>query len=140
MKVVTFFLCVFALSSCANLTQSVSENGSNILDGPYQLMQVKGKNVADEDMIFNFLAQENRVFGDTGCNGFAANFKQDGQKVDFIAPLSTKKLCKGKMEIEKAVLDAIMESKTFQQADSSYTFYTEKGTALFQLIKKKNIE
>lgn len=138
MKIFLLFLSLIVLNSCANFTQkSIAENN---LDGQFQLVEINGKDVSSEELIFNFLPAENRVYGETGCNGFAANLKQEGENLSFIDPLSTKKYCQGKMEIEEEILSALQKTKSFKIHENEFVFYSEAKNELFTLKNIQEVE
>ncbi|HET8753733.1 MAG TPA: META domain-containing protein [Salinimicrobium sp.] len=138
MKTFLLFLSLIILNSCANFTQKSIV--IHHLDGQFQLIELNGKDVSSKDFIFNFLPAENRVFGETGCNGFSANFKQQDENFGFIDPLSTKKFCDGKMETENKILNALLETKSFKMKENEFIFFGEDKEQLFTLKNIQEVE
>lgn len=132
MRSLLFTLAILISVSCANTVDTVSDEA---LDGEYKLTELRGNNFTSEELIFKFNPIGNIVSGNTGCNSFSANFQQEGRDVNFTTPISTRKLCEGKMKTEQRILSSFEEATKLVRTGDEFIFYSEGNQPLITLTK-----
>lgn len=136
MRNLLLLLTILACSACANTAKTAS--GDLPPEGEMLLTSVLGYNVASKGLTFTFNPEKNRVSGETGCNGFSANYKREETKISFHAAMSTKMYCANNMEIEDKILSTLPEVFKFVRDGNEFLFYSEKGELLFTLKKYRS--
>lgn len=120
------------LFSCANTVDTVSEEN---LVGNYKVITVQGEKTVSDSIILNFEPLGNRVSGNAGCNEFSANYNQQGSNLEFSTPMSTRKYCEGKMEIEKIILSSFEDVARINFNGEEIIIFSDKDEALMTLTK-----
>lgn len=131
MKVLILAFGLMILLSCGS---SAENNSAEKLDGDYDLIAIQGEDISSEGLVFTFNSEESRVSGETGCNGFSANYEQDGSTISFNSAISTKMFCEGKMDLEAAIITTLPNVAHFEQEGNEFLFYSEENDLLFTLI------
>lgn len=132
MRLLGLLFSVLLLASCGS-GKKTSE--TPVLNGEYQLVQLQGEDITSQNLSFTFDLTKDRVFGETGCNGFSANFLQKENKLSISQALSTRKYCEGKMDIENKILQTIERAGTLKKEGKDIVFLSTEGTRLFTLNK-----
>ncbi|WP_324719746.1 META domain-containing protein [Salinimicrobium sp. HB62] len=129
-----FLFLIFSvlLISCANTVDTVSEEG---LDGSYKVIAVQGDKPVSDSIIFNFETLGNRISGNAGCNQFSAHYNQQGNDLEFSTPMSTRKFCEGKMEIERKILSSFEDVARINYNGKEIIIFSESDEALLTLTK-----
>lgn len=133
MKNILLLLSVILLTSCGG--KKNTSTSDVVLDGLYILENVQGKDLSAEGFIVTFDTEAQRVYGETGCNGFSSQFIQKASEVTFTAPISTRKYCEGKMETEDQILQAVVKVAKFEEKGEEFIFYSAEDEVLFSLTK-----
>lgn len=133
MKSIFLLFSILVMGSCGAKNTLGSKYPA--LHGTYLLTKVGEKNLNSEKFIFEFDSENNTVFGYTGCNGFSADFAQEGAEITFTSPVSTRKFCKENMGTEKRLLGAIEEIAELKREETNYVFYSWNNNPLITLTK-----
>ncbi len=108
-----------------------------LLHGDYVVKQIGSRNINSEEVILKFDKLKNEVSGNAGCNRFSSGFVlSGGSKVSFQQPVSTKMYCEGKMETERALIDAIEEVSEVKQQEGNLIFYSVNNELLLVIEKQ----
>jgi len=132
---VVFFALTGILASCGQKKAAVSQ-----LAGKWTVASVKGEKL---DMMktpfFEFDLNENRVYGNAGCNNFNSSLildEKDASAVKFTMAATTMMACPD-MDKERVVLMAFGEIAFVKngQKEGEILLTDSNGTTIFQLVK-----
>jgi heat shock protein HslJ len=86
--------------------------------------------VSPVDIHIFLVRQRGMVQGFGGCNRIHGNYQLNGKNIGFTGLAITKKLCPGRMEEEKAFLDALKRTTGWDIEGQYLHFTTPKGELL----------
>ena len=131
MKNFLFVCLAFILISCGSSKEVVVD-----LNGEYQLLEVQGEDLSDQDLSISFTPAENRISGETGCNGFSAKYTQENNVLSVGRAMSTRMYCEGKMETEQKIISSLEDVAKVKKDGKELVFYSTDNQRLFTLTKK----
>ena len=109
-----------------------------ILSGNWMLKQINGSKImSDEELVIPFLEfdiENNRVSGNSGCNGLSAEFTLLKNEIKFNDIILTRMFC-GEENIENEFISSLKEINTFKVDGNILKFY--KNGYLELLFEKK---
>lgn len=138
LKILSVLFLAFTISSCA----SVKSGTDNMLYGnQWELEYITGPRIAfqglypDKKPTVTFSQAENKVTGNSGCNGYNTDIKVDGNKINFAEPgISTMMYCG---EGEKVFLNTIKKVNAYS-LDSEGKLVLLMGDIAVMRFKKIN--
>ena len=131
MKNFLFVCLAFILISCGSSKEVVVD-----LNGEYQLLEVQGEDLSDQDLSISFTPAENRISGETGCNGFSAKYTQENNVLSVGRAMSTRMYCEGKMDTEQKIISSLEDVAKVKKDGKELVFYSTDNQRLFTLTKK----
>lgn len=140
MKKVIFYLMVLPMAIVALAGCSESKTNAKDLEGKWNIVEVKGTKVSQENMPFmQFNIAENKVNGNAGCNTFNSSFElkdDDVSAISFGIGMSTMMACLD-MELESMILKNIELVKSVKAGKSAneMLLLDKDGNVLFVLAK-----
>lgn len=137
MKPFLLLIGILLLVSCGNTADTILDDR---LNGEYEMTGLRGNKYSSEKIIFTFNSVGNVLSGDTGCNRFSANYHQEGKELVFTTPISTRKLCDGKMKIEQQILSSFEDVTRFIRKGEEFILLAGDNTALITLTKTNGSE
>ncbi|WP_017445134.1 META domain-containing protein [Gayadomonas joobiniege] len=100
--------------------------------GAWQLDSLLGDSLLKESKITLEFAEDERVFGNSGCNQYTGSYRFTDGKLDVGQLASTKRACVGPvMEQETKFLKALENSVEFKEQAGQMLAYDADGNALF---------
>ena len=129
-KIVFAFLAV-VIASCGGSKEVTSE-----LNGEYQLRLLDNEDVSAEDLSFTFDASENRISGETTCNGFSAQYTQENNVLSIGRAMSTRMYCEGRMDMEQKIIASLEDVAKVEKNGKDLVFYSTDNRRLFTLTQK----
>lgn len=107
LAIATLLLCTSCNNTPKNTTQEISaetaqttaltetpHEGITFTDTKWTLVRIMDKDVADSNAFISFATDENRVFGNAGCNNFSGTYElRDGNQFSLSPLAATKKMC-----------------------------------------------
>lgn len=134
--IVAAMAAVVWLTSCQVAQKNVS---LSMIEGEWNITEVNNSAVKTQPCPYiGFDLQDNRVYGNSGCNGFMGSFNFEGKegKIDLGQMASTLMACPD-MELEQNVLQALGAVKGFSFIDNEHFILCDKDKKpLLQLEKR----
>lgn len=130
MKNFLFVCLALILISCGSSKEVVVD-----LNGDYKLMSIQGEVLSAQDLSITFTPAENRITGETGCNGFTAKYTQENNVLSIGQAMSTRMYCEGKMETEQKIISSLENVAKVKKDGKELVFYSTDNQRLFSLTK-----
>lgn len=137
-KFFSFLILAFVITSCAS-KKSVTD--SALYDNPWELEYISGSGTAFDAIFPNkkptvtFNKMESKVTGNSGCNGYSADIKVNGNKINFGEPgIATMMYCG---EGEKVFLNTVKKVNAYS-FDSEGKLVLLTGDIAVMRFKKSN--
>ena len=77
---------------------------------------------------------ERSVGGNSGCNSFGGNYQLEGSELSFSQLFSTMMYCEGRMEIERAFLDALESTTSWATGAQTLELLSSDGIILARFV------
>lgn len=127
-------LGIWLLSGCAH-QESTAKAAEPVLtlDRKWILTQLGETKTSDQTAHQPYVllfSADNRFGGNGGCNQINGQYELNGQTVRFSKILSTRKLCRSGMQQERAFVDALVQTRSWQKQGGQIWFLDEKGSRL----------
>ncbi|RSK39669.1 META domain-containing protein [Mangrovimonas spongiae] len=119
-----------------NITETSQEDSNTIAftDTKWQLISLNGTDIANSNAFISFATQDNRVFGNAGCNNFTGTYKLKENTYFELSPLAvTKKMCVD-MSIEESFLNALETADNYILNDNKLIIQKTKTAPLAVFI------
>ena len=135
--VLTIIAFCLLLCGCNQTKKVVTDTSPAVLSGIFTVVSINGEQI-DSPAVLEFKIENKKIWGNAGCNDFAAGYTQNGNLIDIDQFTSTKAYCNGAMKNEYAIQKALKNVGSFDVSTTSLTLYsvTEKKT-LLKAIKNK---
>ncbi|NDV64804.1 META domain-containing protein [Bacteroides sp. 224] len=122
------------------LTHKIVVSKTASLEGEWKIVEVNGEAVPsdlEKKPFLNFDVNKKRVHGNAGCNMINGVFmtKEDNQTAISFPPMAATMMACPDMTLEKKILKALTEVKTFDLNNKSVGLYSENGTLVLKLAK-----
>ena len=117
---------VALITSCQSTRHATS---SSMIEGEWNITEVNGSAIkAHPSPYVGFNTQENRVYGNSGCNNISGNFDFKGKKgqIEFGQMLSTMMSCPD-MELEQSILQALNSVACVKSLDKEHLELCDKN-------------
>lgn len=99
-------------------------------DTKWKLVKLKGKDITDSEAFISFATDENKVFGDAGCNTFTGSFKvENGSQLKLSNVAATLRACPD-MTIEDQFMEVINTADNFSLSGNTMTLNKAKMAPL----------
>ncbi|WP_338731991.1 META domain-containing protein [Mangrovimonas cancribranchiae] len=124
------------VTKAESITETSQENSNTIAftDTKWQLVSLNGTDIANSKAFISFATQDNRVFGNAGCNNFTGTYKLKEDTFFKLSPLAiTKKMC-ADMSIEKSFLNALETADNYVLNDNKLIIRKAKTAPLAVFI------
>lgn len=131
MKKIVFAFLALVIASCGSSKEVIAK-----LDGEYQLRTLDGEDISSEDLTFTFTPSENRVSGETTCNGFSAQYTQENNVLTIGRAMSTRMYCEGRMDKEQKIISSLEDVARVEKNGKDLVFYSTNKKRLFTLTQK----
>lgn len=132
----------FAVMAGAILMSSCKTVKTSALEGEWNVTAVNGKAVQAEQLPYvGFAAEDNRVYGNAGCNFISGTYRVKGKtsKIQLGHMASTMMACPN-MELEQSVLEALNGVERIDVTDADHLLLQDGGkNTLLQLEKRFRI-
>ncbi|MCX7551507.1 copper resistance protein NlpE N-terminal domain-containing protein [Xanthomarina sp. F2636L] len=110
--------------------QNNSTNTSEFTDTKWKLVKLMGKDITDSEAFISFATDENRVFGDAGCNTFTGSFKiENGSQLELSNVATTMKACPD-MTVESQFMEVLNTADNFSLNGNTMTLNKAKMAPL----------
>ena len=125
------------MGGCNQTKKMVANTPPAVLSGIFTVVSINGQQISSK-AILDFNKANKRIWGNAGCNDFAATYTQNGGSLKIGQLSSTKMYCDGAMKNEYAIQKALKNVGSFDVSTTSLTLYsvTEKKP-LLKAIKNK---
>jgi len=130
----SFSLINFLIPGCS----SSKENTNVLINDIWALKSIEGKKIIIDEKIKNLpvleiYVEEERVYGNTGCNTLNSKFDIDGNKIKFLNMVTTEIACPG--DLEQKFLSALKKVDNYRiEKMRLYLFENEKELLTFRKI------
>ncbi|MCX7548506.1 copper resistance protein NlpE N-terminal domain-containing protein [Xanthomarina sp. F1114] len=117
--------------------QSASTNSNEFTDTKWKLVKLMGKDITASEAFISFSTDENRVFGDAGCNTFTGSFKiENGSQLELSNVATTMKACPD-MTIENQFMEVLNTVDNFSLSGNTMTLNKAKMAplAVFEIME-----
>lgn len=94
------------------------------LSGTYRIVEILGKDYAEEGLIMEIETTTNTFNVKTPCNGVFGKFILDDSAIQFESVAATKMYCEGKMQPEKDLTAALTETVSLGKERAALVFYS----------------
>jgi heat shock protein HslJ len=136
----TLLLTILVLG-LLTLTACASSASSQVLtDSPWLLTELGGEAPLPETSITAEFDDDGRVGGSSGCNSYSTSYTVDGNQIEFGEEMvGTLMSCPDPvMAQERAYLEALQDTATFEIVDDELTFINADGDVLasFQAVSQ----
>lgn len=131
MKNFLFVCLAFLLFSCGSSKEVIVN-----LNGEYKLLSAQEEDLSAQNLSITFTPAENRVTGETGCNGFSAKYTQENNVLSIGRAMSTRMYCDGKMETEQRIVSSLEDVAKVKKKGEELILYSTDNERLFTLTKK----
>lgn len=128
-----FAIAVLSLASCSSVKQSVKLLG----DDTWQLVGIQGAVIQQSPEVPNikFDHAEQRISGNTGCNGFGGEYALNAKALTFSKIISTQRACLESMDTENKYMNALRNVNGYVVKDGTLLL-TQDGKTLLEFKKK----
>ena len=122
---------LLALVSCSSGKKSASSKPNASLENTYwRLSEMANKPVITpqnaKEVHIKFMAQEKRLQGFLGCNTLGGSYGLSGTNNIQIMAISTKMVCKDRMDIESFLVQALEKANTYKVDGEKLSLYADK--------------
>jgi heat shock protein HslJ len=132
------FLAAFAFISLDGLKRNASEANSdseqvtlNFMQTDWALVDTGGVTVEHEMGVFVRFAEDGKLTGHAGCNGFFGSYKIDGSTIEIGQLGATRKMCpEPVMQIEYTFMNALQNARTFGISGDQLMLYDEQDRSM----------
>lgn len=142
MKKIVFISITFCLLLCGcNQTKKVVTDAPPAkLSGFFTVISINGEQI-DSPAVLEFKMEDARIWGNAGCNDFAAGYTQRGNLIDIDQFTSTKAYCEGAMKNELAIQRALRKVGSFDLSNTRLILYsvTDKKQLLMATKNKEQL-
>lgn len=114
------------LSACAG---AASASAPSLNGSEWQLTELNGKKLPVHVRI-TLVFKDGKAGGTAACNGYGADYKQDGAKLSLGQAVSTLMFCEGMMDYERDYLAAFGKVKSFKLENDVLSLLDEKSAVL----------
>ena len=105
------------------------------LEGDYEIIVLKDNvDLKNEKLTMHFDSTNATVSGFAGCNQYKSSYEIEKNTITLDFPITTRKACPDKMELEKSFMKSLSEVRTFQQDSGQLELRNEKGEAVITAI------
>lgn len=127
------FLSLIALVlvfSCKGSKEMTNSNSDKLTSGDFQIQQIDGQDISDEELNLTFDMEEGTLSGYSGCNNFSADMKAEGTSLDLGHARATMRHCEDKMDIEHKLLSQLNEVVAYHYEDGVLKLLGKDGKTL----------
>lgn len=98
------------------------------------------KNHSEQEVLhMHFVAEDNSIFGFSGCNRFSGFYQLEGNKINFRQLRSTRKMCLENMMLERTYLGMLSEVKGFSLNDNQLVLLDSKNNQLAEFYLEDSL-
>lgn len=137
-----FFIAVAVVTLLTSCQTTRHASSSSMIEGEWNITNVNGLAIkATPDPYVGFNPQENRVYGNFGCNKIAGSFDIKGKRdqIELGQMLSTMKACPN-MELEQSILQALDSVVRIKFLDKEHLALLDKNKKpLLQMERRFHI-
>lgn len=114
-----------------------TSNSLEFTDVKWKLVNIMGKDVANSEAFISFATEDNRVFGNAGCNNFTGTYKlKEGMYFELSPIAATKKMC-ADMSVETPFLKILEKADNYSINQNKLTLQKGKTAplAVFEAVE-----
>jgi len=134
MKTLTLVIAILSLAvttSCnKNQNGTKSQNNPDLTDVKWKLTSLLGKDIDDSEAFISFATEDNKVFGNTGCNNFMGTYTlKEGMRFELSPLATTRRMCTD-MSVETQFLEVLEKADNFSIKDNTLSLQKAKTAPL----------
>lgn len=125
-------IITFTLMSCGSEKKELGDNfKAPRFSGYFTIIDINETSVGKKGVTFNIENQKRRITGFAGCNSYNAEFILAKDKLDILAPISTKKACAPEqMSVERLFFKTLPKVTRYTLQNGKLTLYNKEITVM----------
>ncbi|MCH8534270.1 MAG: META domain-containing protein [Flavobacteriaceae bacterium] len=106
--------------------------------GEFSVESLNGNDVQNHELTFLIDAEQNRISGQSSCNGYGVSYELEEGVLELGFVIATKMYCDGKMELESEFMSAVGRIHKFKYQDHQdvLVFFDDEGKKIIELRKQ----